>query len=721
MIGPLKSRRAWWLVAISIVLLLSLIAIVQIDARAVLDEIRRLSAVSLLGASGLLVLGALLAAVRLWFISSDIGTPLNGKQALLALCVGQIVGAISVQYFGQIAARSALLGRSGVSAPAHIAMVTYERLVAVAVSGLMAAGGATYLFGHFAIDTKGGGTQLLTIIGGMAAAIVGGAGAAWGPALFQVLWRALNVRTLIVIARISLLTVMTQLTTAGAYVIIAHSISEQTSLAALFFASFIVMFAASLPISFSGWGVRELSAVLALGAVGIKASAAVAIAVTLGALALGAVIFLAGVAVIWPAMREIGATRSATETGSRNIAAVLNWTVPLAAATAVFFQIYVPVGATNLNVNLADPVVILGAALFLYGHAWPSDWHWRFPALNLAIVIATTVLTISFLHGYLVFGWSDWAVTNRFLGWFVLLCYGMTGALIVRHAKERGAAMFARTFVASATAIVLFALALVIVNARVVSLPPGMFTSPMEGFSQNRNAFSFLLLLAIAAMPMMSRQFMWVALAVLMLGLWFAGSRAALGTFVAVAGLMIYIKAISLRVFCFAVLGFSAGLFLTAALFYIPSLSAGSASSVNITIVAPYSLSDPSNVQRLESILGGLKLFLSHPIFGAGLGYFMDEQVKAGTPLVIHSTPVWLLAETGLVGFAAYVIPAALIFLREWRRHRDDAAAQTVIITLSVFTAMSSVHELLYQRSLWLVLGVAMYLVARPISEDQTA
>ena len=104
----------------------------------------------------------------------------------------------------------------------------------------------------------------------------------------------------------------------------------------------------------------------------------------------------------------------------------------------------------------------------------------------------------------------------------------------------------------------------------------------------------------------------------------------------------------------------------------------------------------------------GLRLFISHPIFGAGLGVYMDEQTKLGTPLVIHSTPIWLLAEGGLVGLAAFVIPGALIFTNAWRERRTDKFAQVIVLLLVTFTATSSVHELLYQRMLWLVLGVSL-------------
>ena len=98
--------------------------------------------------------------------------------------------------------------------------------------------------------------------------------------------------------RNALLTMLIQFCTAGAYVMLAHNLSPDTTIQNLIAASLVVMFAASLPISFSGWGLREISAVFVLGTVGIAAAVALTISIAIGALALIAVIFVAGAAVV---------------------------------------------------------------------------------------------------------------------------------------------------------------------------------------------------------------------------------------------------------------------------------------------------------------------------------------------------------------------------------------------------------------------------------------
>ncbi len=47
-------------------------------------------------------------------------------------------------------------------------------------------------------------------------------------------------------------------------------------------------------------------------------------------------------------------------------------------------------------------------------------------------------MLVAFLIGWAHFGITEWATTNRLLGWFVLLGYGATGALIVVQGRAAG-------------------------------------------------------------------------------------------------------------------------------------------------------------------------------------------------------------------------------------------------------------------------------------------
>ena len=97
------------------------------------------------------------------------------------------------------------------------------------------------------------------------------------------------------------------------------------------------------------------------------------------------------------------------------------------------------------------------------------------------------------------------------------------------------------------------------------------------------------------------------------------------------------------------------------------------------------------------------------PIYKRAIGSFMASEIRMGrAPLVIHSTPIWLLAELGLVGLCIFVAPAFRIFWSEIRRRTPDTSAFLLVMIIGGFAVMSLVHEMLYQRTLWLLLGAAL-------------
>jgi O-antigen ligase len=119
-----------------------------------------------------------------------------------------------------------------------------------------------------------------------------------------------------------------------------------------------------------------------------------------------------------------------------------------------------------------------------------------------------------------------------------------------------------------------------------------------------------------------------------------------------------------------------------------------------------------STREHLDTVWQGLSMFLAYPIVGAGLGAYMEEQIRTtGVPLVIHSTPIWLLAETGLVGFAVFMAAAYRLFVSALPRS-DEPAALLLLLILGCLAVMSSVHELMYQRAFWILLGAVVAMPA---------
>ena len=91
----------------------------------------------------------------------------------------------------------------------------------------------------------------------------------------------------------------------------------------------------------------------------------------------------------------------------------------------------------------------------------------------------------------------------------------------------------------------------------------------------------------------------------------------------------------------------------------------------------------------MYSIVEGLRMFKEHPLVGRGLGGFRQQMAELGVfgghglPLVIHSTPVWLLAETGLIGLLLFAVPAIWLLYCELRRREVDLGGRLVVLSFS--------------------------------------
>lgn len=698
-------------VLVSLVLLVAAVVIVaaRSDAGAVVDAMGNLSAAVLGWVAGALVLGALLASLRLWWIARDIGYAISFRDAIAALSVGQLAGGLFLQIVGQLMARGALLARRGLPVAVTLVMTTYERLVALAVSVALAAVGGWFLFGKISLELETGGAQFLKLAIAVLIAVAIGASLTWGRQVMERMLPALSGRHVHLALRSLGVSVAIQLATMAAYVVAAKSLAPALPLADLTAAAAIVMFAASLPISLAGWGVRELSAVVALGAVGLPTGDAFVVALLIGVVSLVAVGLLAALSLpSWSAAGTAdAAVAEARPAFSVDYTRIAAFVIPLAAATAVAFQVHVPMERGALNINLADPFALIGGALFLLlcvrDRAWP---RWRLQGFNAHVIAATAAVAGAFLIGWMSFGWSDWAFFNRLLGWLVLLAYGATGALLIARADSDGIRLLLGTFAAACVAIAGVDILLLAARGFGAAVSFDLVGPQIAGFAANKNAFAFQLILAsLAILAVIRRTGLAVALlAVVLLGIALTGSRAGLGSAaVVLAGAAALIPDAWRRIAWALTLAAAAFVLI----FLIPYSGA----------IGPLATGTAaSDSERLSSIAEGAELFFAHPWFGAGLGAFVESYAqKTGVFLVIHSTPVWLLAEFGVIGTLVIAAPVVRILWQEAPRWaRNDRAGIVLVLAITAFAVISLAHEMLYQRALWLIVGAMLAALPRP-------
>ena len=650
----------------------------------------------------LLLCGVALSSLRLKLITADLGYTLTFRDAAFTLSIGQLAGTAFLQLAGQLIGRGAVLSRRGIPPAATVVISGYERIAAFSVSILLAASGALYLFGTLSIDLSSGGVSLVKLGLGLAAVTAAGAFWAWG-SLVAAFVRGLTRDMIRRMVRSFLISLAIQGTTLAAYVALANDLAPNIGVASVAAASCIVMLAASLPVSFGGWGLRELSAVVALQAIGLSSASALLVALLIGFLSLVVIVATAIVIMIgWKSPQAVPVSAAAQD--SRDYAAALDWLLPLAAATAVFFQIYIPTGSGRISVNLADPIAAVGGVLFVLHHVGKGWPQWRIPGVASWVAAASAVLALSIAHGWTSFGWTDWAFVNKGVGWLMLLGYAATGALIVRRAQDAGFERLLQTFAASGVAIAALDIGFVVLDQLGFGLAAAGLVEPrIAGLSQNPNAFALMLALTFAALVVLrtSGATGIAMMATALVGIWLAGSRAALIAVPFVLVVAVQAGAAprpilkSVAAACLFILGVAA-------------LQAVTGIAATGSVINVLERTDVVTAQHIQTIYDGLAMFTAQPLFGAGLGaYIHDQATTVGTPLVIHSTAVWLLAETGLIGFAVFAT-AALRLLAEAVWRRAEPAALMLLLTLCAFGLISMAHEMLYQRAIWLLLGAVL-------------
>jgi hypothetical protein len=703
----------------------SVLVVLSIDFGKLAASLHQVTALRVALAAALLAANVLLAYFRFEWTLGAISVKLDRRSSAYAFALGNLASQFLLNIVGQSLTRAVVLQASGVPMSATVAATYLERMIALATIGVGAAISVLALFGSFGFAPQEGGAYLLSIALGISAVL----GLVGLRQFVAAVGRGELLAMLHTAGRLTpalLVSLAAHLAMFAAYAVLVRAFVPDIPLAKLAPAIVIVMFAAGLPISWAGWGLREFGAVYVLGAIGVANEFAVIAAVLVGAISL-LISLAAGAAVVADAWRRPDARRAASPASSSLAGAlapsdpIVSWTIGILAACLIYFQLRIPTGGGEFTVNAADPLAI--TALFFAAVFAATD---RFLELFPRIVLwgvcgILAVLSLGTVVAWLGPGLSSWAVVNRMAGILVLVGYAAIAGLVVTVAGERGRAILCETFVAAAVVICGVQLLAYVVHLYVRPLPPDFFgylfarSQSLEGYAQNPNAFAFQLLMAFAGLAALMRgptQWRWLIgggmlLATELLTRSRAGIACALGALVLVIPLLLVPPRVLLaRRSLMAMLAAGTVLAILAVAFHGP---------LERLIVAPFNEAwrphaEDSDALRWESTRLGLQAWQQHPLLGGGLGAFLLTRESAGLPaLVIHSVPIWFMAEMGLAGLAAYAFfVASLLAAGVSALRRDAPHARGLLVALAVFVVMGLVHDLFFQRAFWFLAGLLL-------------
>ncbi|MTI10605.1 O-antigen ligase family protein [Curvivirga aplysinae] len=415
--------------------------------------------------------------------------------------------------------------------------------------------------------------------------------------------------------------------------------------------------------------------------------------------------------------------------------------IVLLLASAQFSIEFVLMG-NSLRLSAADFLLVILCIPVIFTLEKKDFFELRFMIGMLSILLTFFVFNFMFLKGE-SYSWALVKVVGVLLLSGIFFVTYLAGKSLTGIEPEKSQYTLLRTILVISVLVAAIGLVFHLyhrLNASQNNLLNIAYPQRLSGLLRNPNAYGFFLacmiifgLSALCKFQVASRKLIWLSLFVLLTCLFLTGSRGAMIAYVSVAivALICHPKLINKLVFVtfMAVLvpvvignGFVwlADIMNSLGVFGVGDAGANigrAAHSLNPTYLSQGILiegSDTGTIERLESYKIAFQIWLEHPIFGAGLGYYknhsLEHAVREGS--VLHNTGLWLLAETGIIGFGIVLALFIYLFRLFWLT-RDNWICFAMCLILIVAAVMSQTSEIMYQRHLWVFIGfgfaVAMY------------
>ena len=511
------------------------------------------------------------------------------------------------------------------------------------------------------------------------------------------------------------LTILMQIMILTAHVLLAYQFLAEPDILTLFGAFSLVVLATAVPIGFGGIGVREATAGLVFAAFGLP------VEVGITAAALYNILYLTALTFHFFIARKFSNVQTSRPRKTVKFSPEALWQVAsLTTVGLLCFQIRVPLATGIITINPVDFIAILIAGSILAISAFNGEinrfWQSRF--MWPGLISFGVLIAFGWLVGWMKFGSNEWATANRLLGLVSISSYLISGLAFRRHLSVEWLpklSFFAcGCFIFSS--FILFPLALFVPQNITLYFN---WTDSLSGFVGDRNAYSFLglilmsLLIYSQASTCLSSSESRIGdmLAGMLMALVFvSGSRSGWGGIIVVMAYLFWFRSrsvpsvlASLLISLIVVLG---------CIEFFKFISTISASGrINLIFMSGRSFEEAATLSplRYKTWAEAYRLFIENPFFGAGLGAVINN-----IDIAAHNLVLWIMGEMGLFGLCL-CIPLATALIRLLFYPPADQSKinrHTLFIILIVIGGFSLVQDIIYQRSLWLMLG---FLCAAPV------
>jgi O-antigen ligase len=407
--------------------------------------------------------------------------------------------------------------------------------------------------------------------------------------------------------------------------------------------------------------------------------------------------------------------------------------------------------------DLALPVAGIAILAMMLRHktTWPN---WECRTIDFWMVGSVAIFSVALWQGMVLYETPQiWSLVNRYLGWLVIIAYVyLAGWLATQTDSGDQIKIFAS--VLCFFCFITFA----IYTAHILPIDPlgkqrwKVPGYPVDVLMENRNAFAFLFCTALvlmgaalrAGIQLVPMALFQAFLVIMPIAFVYNGSRAG---WIITALLLVLAGCTMGKLFwrrlfpCIAV-----GLIACLALYaYSPKAVfrekqfesfedianlAKPGEQISSAKTARNYYPDATEAPKTEIARKGdqlrvfvwqdaLDLWHTRPVLGAGLGNFLEYQkAKYGQYYdQIDNAPLWLLTEMGLLGltfFAAFYIWVFTRLLSQMRKGLPSLKwlYEALLVLMLVFALFSLVHQIMFARVFWFLLGLGLALPKPQIS-----